>query len=128
MYELLSLSYNIYTSMADVTVSTLCCRAPRPADEVSGAQGKLIRLVEDQLIQGEFPLDIERLRNQFTVADRLHRDSLSHGEVGCCQFMVTCQDVVPKLQASLFAYRLLAFHRLLLVVLLTRSYLCVFTA
>ena len=56
-------------------------RAPRPADEVSGAQGKLIRLVEDQLSQGEIPLDIEKLRNQFSIADRLHRDSLSHGEV-----------------------------------------------
>lgn len=63
----------------------LCCRAPRPQDEISGAQGKLIRLIEDQLSQGEVPLDLERLRNQFTLADRLHRDSLSHGEV-CHQF------------------------------------------
>ena len=52
-------------------------RVPRPADEKSGAQGKLIRLIEDQLASGEVPLDLERLRNQITLADRLHRDSLS---------------------------------------------------
>lgn len=74
----------------------LCCRVPRPADEKSGAQGKLIRLIEDQLASGEVPLDLERLRNQFTLADRLHRDSLSHGEIKeiCYRNRVPLQESV----------------------------------
>ncbi|XP_067936761.1 uncharacterized protein C1orf87-like isoform X1 [Watersipora subatra] len=71
-------------------------RAPRPSDEVAGAQGKLIRLVTDQLSLGEFPLDIEKLRNQFSMADRLHRDSLSHGEIKeiCYRNRVPLQESV----------------------------------
>lgn len=41
-----------------------------------------MRLVEDQLAQGDGPVDLVHLSNQFAIADRLHRDSLSHGEVG----------------------------------------------
>lgn len=54
---------------------------PRPVDEPSGAQGKLMRLLENQLAQGDGPVNLEKLRAQFDLADRLHRDSLSHGEV-----------------------------------------------
>ncbi|KAF6030700.1 C1orf87 [Bugula neritina] len=71
-------------------------RAPRPTNEISGAQGKLIRMVEDQLAQGDFALDVEQLRNQFTLADRLHRDSLSHGEIKeiCYRNRVPLQESV----------------------------------
>lgn len=78
-------------------LGVVCCvfydldsRAPRPTNEISGAQGKLIRMVEDQLAQGDFALDVEQLRNQFTLADRLHRDSLSHGEVFVCLAYTLC--------------------------------------
>ena len=85
-------------------------RAPRPADEVSGAQGKLIRLVEDQLSQGEIPLDIEKLRNQFSIADRLHRDSLSHGEVRngfiVMELWLTRNRAIGYAENSLVQYRL----------------------
>ena len=89
----LGLGYTVSLYVCDLP---LCCRVPRPADEKSGAQGKLIRLIEDQLASGEVPLDLERLRNQFTLADRLHRDSLSHGEIKeiCYRNRVPLQESV----------------------------------
>lgn len=61
--------------------SSYLFRPSRPANELSGAQGKLMRMVEEQLAMGDGPVDLVHLSNQFGLADRLHRDSLSHGEV-----------------------------------------------
>lgn len=69
-------------------VFILHCSPSRPTDELSGAQGKLMRLVELQLSQGDGPVDLVHLSNQFSLADRLHRNTLSHGEVRC--FHIQC--------------------------------------
>lgn len=52
-----------------------------PHTEQLGSEGNLLRMLQQQLLQSDNPLDTEQLRAAFSKADRSHRLTLSQSQV-----------------------------------------------